>query len=170
MQLKYSPTLLNRNKADLHRLMTVNRQTYLPPLNRCSLLFMQQITRGEKLTIKLHQKPGLTIPAWQELSIRNVWPHACRIVTFRLYMPDEWTATKKTERKFFFNILTFLAPNFVQDLVREARRMRQNHYERQQLAPLDITLTQEWATALLGEPFRPCKYRQHPKLIHLQYV
>jgi hypothetical protein len=67
------------------------------------------------------------IPAWSELSIRRVWGEACRIQGFRDYLPDDWTSTHKTERKFFYVILTFLAPEFVIDLVKEARRIRNNH-------------------------------------------
>ena len=138
-------------------LMTVNKQTYLPTVTRTTLTFMQKVTRGQKLTIQKHQKPELNIPTWPELSIRNIWPHACRINNFLMYMPDDWSATKKTERKFFFNILTFLAPNFVQDLIRESRRLRHAHAEQRLEAPRPIEMTHEWADAILGEPYRSGK-------------
>lgn len=46
---------------------------------------------------------------------------------FHRHIPDEWTATNKTERKFFYGVLTALAPNFVQQVVNQARQLRYAH-------------------------------------------
>jgi hypothetical protein len=96
-------------------------QVFLPTQNRCSLRFMQQVLREEKLMIQRQQVSTMFVPSWEECGVRTIWPQASRIREFHRYIPDEWSATEKTERKFFYGILTYLAPNFVQQVVNEAR-------------------------------------------------
>jgi hypothetical protein len=64
------------------------------------------------------------IPFLPELSIDNNWEMACQIKHFRMYIPDEWTTAKKCERRFFWNILSTLAHDWVVELVKQSHKLR----------------------------------------------
>ena len=38
---------------------------------------------------------------------------------FRHYMPDQYTGTSKTERTFFWDVLCSLAPEYVEELIKD---------------------------------------------------
>ena len=76
-----------------------------------------------------------------------------------LYMPDGWSATKKTERGFFWQILTTLQNDYVCDLIRDCRRQRhQLNQQRSVRVQRDLHIAQNWAALLLEEEFTSCKW------------
>ena len=107
--------------------MTENMQIFLPAKNRTPLKFLQQVLREEKSVILRQQVPLMFVPTWTECGVRAVWPQAIRVAAFRSHMPDDWTATVKTERRFFFGVLATIAPQFLINLVNEARQLRHTH-------------------------------------------
>jgi len=100
----------------------------LPRENRCPLRFIQQVSRKEKKIMKQTQVVQAYIPNWPELGVRKMWPQAMQIPEFGLYMPDDWTSTEKTERRYFYGILCTLAPDFVEDSISGARLDRENYH------------------------------------------
>ena len=85
---------------------------------------MQQILSNEKSFFWQRHVKHLRIPLWPELSVQRIWEQAVRLGNFRAYMPDEWNGNSKTERTFFWDILTTLAPEYVEELVKDCRRQR----------------------------------------------
>ena len=77
--------------------------------------------KGEKLVFERQNVANLFVPTWQELGCKTVWSQAIMIKDFLKYVPDDWRSDHKVERKFFYGILTTLAPMFVQTVVNEAR-------------------------------------------------
>ena len=120
--------------------------------------FLQQILEDEKKALSASDVGDLHIPCWSELGIRRVWQHAIRLRGFRDYLPDDWTSTRKTERKFFFQVLAYLAPGFVEALVVEARRLRNNHHLHQVNQPATLVISDRWADRLLADPYRSSKF------------
>ena len=100
----------HRCKADLFRYMRDNMQLFLPQQSRCPLRFLQQILRDEKLVINRQAVPQLFVPNWPELGVRTIWPQAARVRDFLKHLPDDWRSDHNTERKFFYGVLTSLAP------------------------------------------------------------
>ena len=66
----------------------------------------------------------MRIPLWPELSIAKIWLQAVKHPQFLRYLPDTWSATKKTERHFFWAILVTLQPDYVEQLITDCRRQR----------------------------------------------
>ena len=86
----------------------------------CTLSFLQDILSARKLFLRTTQVKNVRIPAWPELAVKRIWPEAMELKAFRHYMPSEWTATnRRTERSFFYGVLTTLAVQFVEDLVHD---------------------------------------------------
>ena len=113
--------------------------------------------KDEKKVFERQNVACLFVPVWEEMGIKRVWPEAARITEFLMYFPDGWTATHKTERKFFYGILSTLAPNFVQAMVNEARQLRHNHRISRQMPVRQMNISSQWADLLLREPFVSCK-------------
>ena len=99
-------------------------QVFLPAENRCSLKFMQQILSDRKGFILRQNVPTMFVPNWPECGIKAIWPQAIRVEAFAKHMPDDWTATERTERRYFYGILTAIAPDFVIHMINEARTLR----------------------------------------------
>ena len=69
---------------------------------------------------------------------------------FRAYMPTDWTGNSKTDRTFFYDILVTLAPEFVEELVKDCRRQRLTAAQQRVNAPRAINLAPNWVQALLA--------------------
>ena len=93
------------------------------------------------------------IPNWPELGVRKMWPQAMQIPEFGLYMPDDWTSTEKTERRYFYGILCTLAPDFVEDSISGARHDRDNYHRLREQPEEQVDMSQDWGEMLLEEPF-----------------
>ena len=137
--------------------MSRHLQLYLPKLDRVTLLFLQQVLMNEKTVLSKSQVSHLDVPSWPELAIREVWGAAQRVPGFREFIPDDWSPERKTERKFFYAILTHLTPGYVQALVRRARILRTNRTGRQQARTNIIQLHPNWQRLLASIPFRSSK-------------
>ena len=131
---------------------------HLPRKQSCPLSFLQQILANDKLVFKSTSIRKMRIPLWPELGIRRTWPSAIQHPDFKKYMPDTWTATRKTERKFFWTILSTLQTDFVEHLIKDCRKQRvESHVVKPIKVPKDLRIAPEWISALLGEPFTSCK-------------
>ena len=101
------------------------------------------------------------VPAWPETGVKQVWGLAMEIESFKSYIPDDWTRNQKTERKFFYGILSTMSSDFVKALVDEATELRHAHHLTRERHVESMQITQEWAEALLAQPFRPCEFIFH---------
>ena len=128
-------------------------QLFLPTQNRCPLRFLQQIIRDDKRVLQRQNIPRVFVSNWPELGVRMIWPQAVRIEGFLEHMPDGWDGVHKTERKFFYGVLTSLAPNFVQAVVNEARQLRYQHRLGREAPQRQMQISGNWAEMLLRQPF-----------------
>ena len=133
-------------------------QMFLPKLNRCPLAFLQGILKEDKQVLERQQVATMFVPLWTELGIKTVWPQAMRITDMPKYMPSEWDASDRTERRFFYGVLCTLAPTFVQSIVNEARQLRHQHRLSMAVPQRQMMISARWAEALLREPFTSSKF------------
>ena len=77
----------------------------MPRLKGTPLVYLQQILSNRKRYFKRSEINDYKIPLWPELSVGKTWPFAAQHPEFLHYMPDGWTASKKTERTFFWAVL-----------------------------------------------------------------
>jgi hypothetical protein len=132
-----------RNKTDLYKYLTCvlvsNHQQLLPMLIKpffelqhlflptpggCPLIYLQQIMSLTKAFFRRSEVRQFQIPMWPELAVSKIWSQAALQPTFLTYLPDTWTATKKTERDFFWAILVTIQPDYVENLINDCRRQR----------------------------------------------
>ena len=68
-------------------------------------------------------------------------------------MPDDWRGDNKTERPFFYAVLASLAPDYVQELIKDCRLQRMEAAANRATLPRQINIAPEWAQALMEQPF-----------------
>ena len=73
-------------------------------------------------------------------------------------MPNDWTGNSKTERGFFWDILTSLAPEYVEALIKDCRQQRIGAAAARNLQPRQLNVAPDWAQALLAQPFISSMY------------
>ena len=73
-------------------------------------------------------------------------------------MPEDWTADHKTEREFFWGVLTTLAPEYVEALIKDCRQQRLAAAMARNMEPRRLNVAPEWAVALLAQPFISSMY------------
>ena len=95
----------------------------------------------------------LHIPLWPELAVARQWPQAIQLEHFQAHMPDEWRGDNKTERPFFYAVLASLAPDYVQELIKDCRLQRMEAAANRATLPRQINIAPEWAQALMEQPF-----------------
>ena len=61
------------------------------------------------------------VPLWPELAIKRQWEQAIQLPEFKDYMPDDWTDLKKTERNFFYGVLSTLNALYVESVIKDCR-------------------------------------------------
>ena len=56
----------------------------------------------------------ITVPHYDELSVKNLWPQLKKDVDFTQYFPDKYPVEKGPPRQYFFDILNTIYPDYLQ--------------------------------------------------------
>ena len=101
-------------------------QMYVPPklmVNKgkgtCPLIdnvtdFLRQVLSEEKQLMPLSSVKLVTVPNYDELSVKNLWPHMKQIAEFMKYFPDKIPQGRLPAREYFFNIMNSINSDYVQ--------------------------------------------------------
>ena len=78
----------------------------LPTMKGTKLSFMRDVLADKKLHLKQNEVIRLDIPAYQELSVKNLYEDALKDPVLTKYLPTkEQLSNKLPEREFFFGVL-----------------------------------------------------------------
>ena len=78
------------------------------------LSFMRDILADKKLHLKQNEVIRLDIPAYQELSVKNLYEDAMKDPVLTKYLPTmEQFSDKLPEREFFFSIICTLRKQYM---------------------------------------------------------
>ena len=89
------------------------------------LSFMRDILADKKLHLKQNEVIRLDIPAYQELSVKNLYEDAMKDPVLTKYLPTkEQLSNKLPEREFFFGILCTLRKQYMTDIIHDASSKR----------------------------------------------
>ena len=127
----------------------------LPKENYCTLHFMQQLLQQVKIMQFQRDTPqNAKVPNWPELAVHKVWEHATRLPGVRPRLPDEWTGGRRTDKGFFWSTVIGQHPEWVQHLVNDCTRQRQERAAARELPPQQINLPHEVAQMLMQHEFQ----------------
>ena len=85
------------------------------------LSFMRDIQSDKKLHLKQNEVIRLDIPAYQEISVKNLYEDAMKDAVLSKYLPNkDQLSNKLPEKEFFFGVLCTLRKLYMQDIIEEA--------------------------------------------------
>ena len=118
--------------------------------------FLRDVFAEKKQLFKKSQYKAITVPAYDELSVRRLWPQLRKDAEFAKFFPDKFPKDKGPPRTYFFDILNTLQPEYLQKLMAHAneQRMATDADGNQQSA---IQISQYWAEELKAMPFLSSK-------------
>lgn len=124
-----------RSKEDLHRYMVQQGKAewllmttvgvFLPTLHGTSMDFMRDILNEKKKHLKAKEVIHLDVPAYQELSVKNMYADAMQDEVLKDYLPSKQQLSNKLpERHFFFGVVATLRRQYMQDVIQQAHSHR----------------------------------------------
>jgi len=139
-----------RSKEDFISYMQNQLQLYVPPEKMLNRDFMKQLLAEEKKLLELRQVVHVSVPRFDELSVKKFWPLLQRDPVFMLYMPDPVPEGRLPEREYFWNVLNTLQTEYVGRLIEHANAQRMTVQEDGADA---IEISEEWWRKLNALPF-----------------
>ena len=77
----------------------------MPPDSMIGKDFLKLVFAGKKQLLDMNEVTRVNVPAYDELSVANLWPEVSQDPEFMKFMPDSFPKGKNYDRKYFFNIL-----------------------------------------------------------------
>lgn len=130
---------------------------FLPSMQGTKLSFMRDILSDKKLHLKQNEIFHLEVPAYQEISVKNLYDDAMADDLLSKYLPSkEQLSGRLPERDFFFGILCTLRNQYMKDIIADA------HKKRYTVADDDpkregILISDQWMTELQKHPYHSSK-------------
>ena len=130
---------------------------FLPTMKGTKLSFLRDILSEKKLNLKQNEVIRLEIPAYQELSVKNLYEDAMKDAVLSKYLPTkEQLSGKLPEREFFFGVLCTLRKQYMQDIISDAskKRFKINDEDSKRQG---IAISDGWFQELMKHPYHSSK-------------
>ena len=132
-------------------------QWYLPPEDVINKDFLKLILAGEKKLLKKAEVKFISVPHYDELSVKQLWPDVKKDANFCSFFPSKYPKGKAPPREYFFNILNTLQPEYLEKIVSHANEARMApDGEKQQRE--SIAISPFWEEQLKAMPYLSSKY------------
>jgi hypothetical protein len=82
--------------------------------------FLRDILQDKKKLMKQSEIRMVTVPKYDELSVKTLLPQWQDDPEFWVYFPDKLPKDRVPDRDYFFTILNTLKPEYVDEMVRHA--------------------------------------------------
>ena len=86
--------------------------------------YLKQLMAEEKELISLKQIKPIVVPKYDELSVKNLWPHMQNVPQFMKYMPDKLPKNRLPDRDYFFTVLNTVNEEYMSGLIQHAAEQR----------------------------------------------
>lgn len=86
--------------------------------------FLKDVLAGNKMLLKKSEVQPITVPFYDELSVKALWPQFSKDKEFTQYFPDKFPKDKGPPRQYFFDILNTVYPEYLQQIMGHASKQR----------------------------------------------
>ena len=86
--------------------------------------FLKDVLANKKSLMKKAEVTEVDVPFYDELSVKAMWPMFKADQTFTKYFPDKYPVGKGPPRKYFFDILNTIYPEYLQQVLHHANEQR----------------------------------------------
>jgi len=99
-------------------------QFYVPPDLMVNKDYIRQILTEEKEFLPLKSVKHVNMPMYDELAVKNMWPHCRDIPGIMRHFPDKLPKGRLPDREYFWNVMNTLNEEYVGNLIRHANGER----------------------------------------------
>ena len=96
-------------------------QLYLPPDTMLNKDFLRDVLQDKKKLMKQADITPITVPKYDELSVKALLPEWQAQPDFWVYFPDKLPKDRVPDRDYFFTILNTLQPDYVAAMIKHAQ-------------------------------------------------
>jgi hypothetical protein len=130
---------------------------FLPSMKGTKVGFMRDILSEKKLHLKQNEVIRLDIPAYEEISVKNLYEDAMKDQLLSKYLPTkEQVSNKLPEREFFFGVLCTLRRQYMTDIISEAQKKRFKVSD-EDPKKQGILISDTWMEELMKHPYHSSK-------------
>ena len=119
--------------------------------------WLKLVFAGKKRLLEMNEVSRVNVPSYDELSVINLWPEVSQDPEFMMFMPDSFPKGKHADRKYFFNILNTVHPEYCKNILKHANEQRMSATG-QRMQDNNIEVNEDWHEKLMSQPFISCKY------------
>ena len=76
--------------------------------------FIKDVLCGKKMLMRQDEIKTISVPFYDELSVKKLWPQFSKEPDFIKYFPDKYPVGKGPPRQYFFDLLNTLYPEYLQ--------------------------------------------------------
>ena len=105
--------------------------------------FLKQVLAGEKQLMHKKAVDEVTVPHYDELSVKALYPMFAKDAEMMSYFPSQYPKGKSAPRKYFFDILNTLHPDYLQQVMAHANKQRMTS-EGEAMARESIKISKYW--------------------------
>ena len=132
-------------------------QYYLPPEDVINKDFLKEVLAGEKLLFKKTEVNYIAVPHYDELSVKNLWPEVKKDGKFLQYFPSVYPKGKGPPRKYFFDVLNTVMPEYLSMILNHANEARMAA-DGEKMQNQSIHISPFWEQELKALPYLSSKY------------
>ena len=118
-------------------------QLYLPPNIMINKDFLKAVLADQKQLLKLSQLRCVSVPKYDELSVKNIFPIIMRDGDVMQYFPDTYPKGRHPDREYTFNVLNSVRPEYVAKMIAHAQSARNACSEQSDQAQ-EIVISRKW--------------------------
>lgn len=96
----------------------------MPPAATVNRDFLRLVLKGDKNLLKMSDCKFVTVPHYDELGVKHVFPKFLGDIEVMKYMQDEYPKDRFPDRAYFFTVLNTVHPEYVGEMISHANRAR----------------------------------------------
>ena len=121
--------------------------------------FLKAVLAGRKQLFKKSEIKEIAVPNYEELSVKNLFPMFAKDANFMSFFPDKFSKGKGPPRKYFFDVLNTLQPEYLAQVMNHAVKQRMTA-EGDKMKTQSIEISKYWEEQLAAMPYlsRKCPF------------
>lgn len=113
-----------RSKEDFIKILSIEGQFYLPPVQECTVDFLRDVCAGRKGLLQNDEVRVIYVPRMPELSAKHLLKEAIEDEDINYYLPPV-RDNHVLNKEFLFNIINTVKPEFFPESIRDLMRIKQ---------------------------------------------
>ena len=96
----------------------------MPPVKQVTFEYLKAVFVEEKAFLKKVDVSPISVPKYDELSVKNLWEQLKSDPAFNKYFANEYPKDKGPDRTYFFNVLNTVHPFYLKAIKDHATEQR----------------------------------------------